>query len=91
MTSSGFVRAKSRSPLAATAASEDAQESDELRGSFFTHYLVSGLLGAADEDGDGAVTLAEAYDHAYAATLRATSRTPLASSADASVSPGWPS
>ena len=36
---------------------------------------MSGLLGAADEDGDGAVTLAEAYDHAYAATLRATSRT----------------
>jgi hypothetical protein len=58
-----------------SAANEDAQESDELKGSFFTHYLVSGLLGAADANGDGAVTLSEAYAHAYEATVRATSRT----------------
>ncbi|HEU4730831.1 MAG TPA: caspase family protein [Kofleriaceae bacterium] len=59
----------------ASSASEDAQESDLLRGSFFTHYLVSGLLGAADLDGDGKVTLVEAYQYAYENTLRATSRT----------------
>jgi hypothetical protein len=58
-----------------SAAHEDAQESDELKGSFFTHHLVSGLLGAADSNGDGAVTLGEAYAHAYEATVRATSRT----------------
>jgi hypothetical protein len=58
-----------------SSANEDAQESDELHGSFFTHYLVSGLLGAADANNDGAVTLGEAYAHAYDATLRATSRT----------------
>lgn len=58
-----------------SSANEDAQESDELRGSFFTHYLVSGLLGAADANNDGAVSLSEAYSHAYAATLRASSRT----------------
>jgi hypothetical protein len=58
-----------------SSANEDAQESDELQGSFFTHYLISGLLGAADANGDGAVTLGEAYAHAYDATLRATSRT----------------
>jgi hypothetical protein len=61
--------------LTASAASEDAQESDEIRGSFFTHAFVSGLLGAADVDGDGAVMLDEAYRYAYDATLRATSRT----------------
>jgi len=61
--------------LTASAASEDAQESDELRGSFFTHAFVSGLLGVADADGDGAIALDEAYRHAYQATLRATSRT----------------
>jgi hypothetical protein len=61
--------------LTASASHEDAQESDALRGSFFTHYLVSGLLGAADHDGDGRVTLAEAYAHAYDSTLRASSRT----------------
>ncbi len=61
--------------LTASSEHEDAQESDELRGSFFTHALVSGLLGAADENGNGEVTLEEAYAHAYEATLRATSAT----------------
>lgn len=58
-----------------SAVNEDAQESDALKGSFFTHYLVSGLRGAADSDGDGQVALDEAYRHAYAETLRASSRT----------------
>lgn len=61
--------------LTASSANEDAQESDALKGSFFTHYLVSGLMGAADADGDGRVELEEAYRHAYANTLRATSQT----------------
>jgi hypothetical protein len=61
--------------LTASAANEDAQESDELRGSFFTHGFVSGLLGAADSDRDGSVVLEEAYRHAYDSTIRATSRT----------------
>jgi hypothetical protein len=60
--------------LTASAAHEDAQESDALGGSFFTHAFVSGLLGAADANGDGAVGLEEAYDYSYDATLRATSR-----------------
>jgi hypothetical protein len=61
--------------LTSSSASEDSQESDELKGSFFTHALVSGLLGAADENRDGRVTLDEAYRYAYEATLRASSRT----------------
>ncbi|HKP58329.1 MAG TPA: caspase family protein [Polyangiales bacterium] len=61
--------------LTASAVSEDAQESEELRGSFFTHALVSGMLGAADDDRDGRVVLDEAYRYAYQSTLRATSRT----------------
>ncbi len=60
--------------LTASAASEDAQESDAISGSFFTHYLVSGLLGAADGDGDGAVDVDEAYRFAYDNTIRASSR-----------------
>ncbi len=61
--------------LTSSSASEDSQESDEIKGSFFTHALVSGLLGAADENGDGRVTLDEAYRYAYETTLRASSRT----------------
>jgi hypothetical protein len=63
--------------LTASAENEDAQESDLLRGSFFTHYLVSALSGAGDDDGDGQVTLEEAYRYAYDATLRESSRSAL--------------
>lgn len=49
--------------MTATSADESAQESDRLRGSFFTHYLISGLRGAADT-GDGEVSLDEAYRYA---------------------------
>lgn len=61
--------------LTSSTATEDAQESEELKGSFFTHYFVSGLLGAADEDGNRAVTMSEAYGYAYDRTIRASSRT----------------
>lgn len=61
--------------LTSSAISEDAQESDALRGSFFTHYFRTGLMGPADDDGDGRVTLDEAYRYTYANTLRATSQT----------------
>lgn len=44
--------------LTASSADELAQESDQLRGGFFTHYLLSGLRGAADDD-DGIVDLDE--------------------------------
>ncbi len=44
--------------LTASSADELAQESDHLRGGFFTHYVVSGLRGAADT-GDGTVDLDE--------------------------------
>jgi hypothetical protein len=60
--------------LTSSSASEDSQESDEIKGSFFTHALISGLLGAADANGDGKVTLDEAYRYAYDATLRASSK-----------------
>jgi hypothetical protein len=61
--------------LTSSSENEDAQESDEIRGSFFTHHLVSGLLGAADRDLDRKVSLEEAYEHAYDNTLRASSGT----------------
>lgn len=61
--------------LTSSAADEDSQESDLLQGSYFTHHLVSGLRGAADRSGDGAVTLKELYSYAYANTLRSTRST----------------
>src|SRR5262249_26036883 len=45
--------------LTSSSAEEAAQESDQIGSSFFTHYLVSGLRGAADTTGDGRITLLE--------------------------------
>jgi len=58
--------------ITASSADEDAQESDDVQGSFFTYYLTSGLRGAADSDADGRVTLNEAYTHAYEQTVAST-------------------
>jgi hypothetical protein len=55
--------------LTSSAETEAAQESDRIRGSYFTHYLLSGLRGAADMSGEGKVTLNEAYQFAFNETL----------------------
>lgn len=39
--------------LASSSGLEDAHEAEALQGSFFTHHLVAGLRGAADQTGDG--------------------------------------
>ncbi len=61
--------------LTSSSADEGAQESDRVGASFFTHYLVSGLRGAADFSGDGRVTLNEAYRFAFDETLARTEDT----------------
>ncbi len=55
--------------ITASSEHEDAQESDEVQGSFFTYFLTSGLRGAADQNDDAKVSLSEAYNHAYAHTV----------------------
>jgi Caspase domain len=55
--------------LTSSAETEAAQESDRIRASYFTHFLVSGFRGAADLSGDGKVTLSEAYQFAFSETL----------------------
>jgi hypothetical protein len=61
--------------LTSSASDEAALESADIRGSFFSNNLVSGLRGAADSSGDGKVTLAEAYQYAFQRTLSETSGT----------------
>ncbi|HKE20087.1 MAG TPA: caspase family protein [Kofleriaceae bacterium] len=60
--------------LTAAGPAEPAQEWDALGGGLFTHHLISGLRGAADRDGDGDVTLFEAYSYAYERTLAQSTR-----------------
>jgi hypothetical protein len=61
--------------LTSSSADEAAQESDQIGSSFFTHYLVSGMRGAADVSGDGLVSLTEAYEFAFDETLASTTET----------------
>ena len=61
--------------IASTAVGEAAQESAQLGGSFFTHHLDVALRGAGDADGDGQVTLAEAFRYTAAQTVSATAGT----------------
>jgi hypothetical protein len=61
--------------IASTAVGEAAQESAQLEGSFFTHHLEVAMRGAGDADGDGLVTLAEAFRYTSARTVSATTAT----------------
>ncbi len=61
--------------VASTAVGEAAQESAALGGSFFTHHLEVALRGAGDADGDGLVTLAEAFRYTAARTVSGTAGT----------------
>ncbi|MEQ1501302.1 MAG: caspase family protein [Myxococcota bacterium] len=54
--------------ITSSAASELSQESDEIGGGFFTHYLHTALTGAADRNHDGEVDLSEAYAYVHAET-----------------------
>jgi len=58
--------------VASTAVGEAAQESAALGGSFFTHHLEIALRGAGDADGDGLVTLGEAFRYTAARTRAGT-------------------
>lgn len=68
-------RVQGHAYLTSSSADEAAQESDRIGASFFTHYLLSGLRGAADTSGDGKVTLTEAYQFAFQETLARTEKT----------------
>jgi hypothetical protein len=57
-----------------TSSSENelSQESDDLKGSFFSLSVMQGLRGAADASGDRQVTLQELYQYTYRRTLSST-------------------
>ncbi|MFT3917191.1 MAG: hypothetical protein QM704_24815 [Anaeromyxobacteraceae bacterium] len=48
---------------------ESSEEWDSLKGSLFTHHLLTGLRGDADVEGDGRVSLSEVYAYAYRRTV----------------------
>lgn len=63
--------------LTSSGADELSQETKALRGSIFTHHLVSGLRGAADANKDRKVAIAEAYLYASERTYMDTLQSPV--------------
>lgn len=57
--------------LTSSGSNELSYESRQLSGSPFAHFLASGLRGAADQNRDDQVTLAEVYAFLYARTVAA--------------------
>jgi formylglycine-generating enzyme required for sulfatase activity len=68
-TASAFEVGYGRIILTASDSTQFAWEGDKVIGetddSLFTHFLVHGLEGEADLDGDGNITVDELYDYAY--------------------------
>jgi uncharacterized caspase-like protein len=58
--------------ITASGPNEVSVENDDLGHGVFTYYLLEGLRGAADSDGDGIVTVDEAYGYVSGAVPRAT-------------------
>jgi hypothetical protein len=58
--------------VTSSTANELSQESDDLKGSFFSQSIMAGLRGAADSSRDGRVTLGEVYQFAFRRTLSST-------------------
>ena len=56
--------------LSSSSGMENAHEAAIYGGSFFTHHVAAGLLGAADASGDGNVTLQEVFSYAKERTVR---------------------
>ncbi len=69
-------RTRGTAVLTSSAASELSQESLEVGGGFFTHYLHTALTGGADGNRDGVVTLTEAYAYVHTETAFGTRDTP---------------
>lgn len=64
--------------ITSSAATELSQESSQIGGGFFTHYLHTALSGGADRNRDGVVSLAEAYDYVHIETAFSTREAPEA-------------
>lgn len=68
-TASAFEGGYGRVILTASDSTQFAWEGEKVIGetsnSLFTHFLIEGLQGEADLDGDGRITVDELYDYAY--------------------------
>jgi uncharacterized protein YgiM (DUF1202 family) len=69
-----LAKAKGRVIITASAANEVSEERDDLGHGVFTYYLLEGLRGKADLDGDGLITVEEIYTYVAKKVPEATNR-----------------
>jgi len=69
---SQFKESQGRIIITSCQPNELSMEKPGLPNSVFTHYLLEGLAGKADSNGDGVVTLKEAYEYVYEKAKEAT-------------------
>jgi uncharacterized caspase-like protein len=60
---SRLSKGKGRVVLTASRANQVSQERDDLGHGVFTYYVLEGLNGKADQDGDGIITVDELYNY----------------------------
>jgi hypothetical protein len=70
---SQFKESEGKVFITSSRADEVSNEKAELGNSLFTYFLIKGLRGEADTDGDGVITIKEVYDYVYEKTKEATS------------------
>ncbi len=68
------LKIKGSAVFTSSSAGELSHESEELQGSLFTHYLITGLRGGADFNKDKSISLLEAYHYAQTQTLHKVNR-----------------
>lgn len=56
--------------IASSSGLENANEAQALGGSIFTHHLLAGMRGAADQDHDGVISASEVFAYARELTVR---------------------
>lgn len=71
---SGYGRVVLTATDAIQYAWEGSQVIGETHTSLFTHFLIEGLKGEADLDGDGKISVDELYEYAYRRMVQATSK-----------------
>lgn len=67
-----LLQGKGRVIITASDANEVSIEKDELKHGVFSYYLLEGLRGAADRDGDGIITVDEVYRYVSVKVPQAT-------------------
>ncbi|MEW6114093.1 MAG: caspase family protein, partial [Thermodesulfobacteriota bacterium] len=67
-----FTSSSGRVIITSSRPDEYSLEGSRMDNGVFTHFLIEGLKGAADKDGDGVISVKEAYDFVYDRTRAAT-------------------